>query len=121
MCWTKDEEKVLAEYVDSELINIPRKLVGEYKFYLGNLTPEITIKLYAPFHDTGIQFEQSHFIHTPVQIDAYKTSRPWNDNISAAINQVIHGLKDYYQSAVKAGHTPDDSWLVLNPNFGLTK
>jgi hypothetical protein len=121
MCWSKDEKEVLARYVDSGLINMPRKLVGEYGFYLGDLTPEITIKLYASFHDTSIQFEQSHFIHTPVQAGAYQTSRPWNDNVSAAINQVIHGLTDHYQAAVKNGHTPEDSWLVPNPKFGLTK
>lgn len=121
MCWSEEERKVLAGYVDSELINMPRKLVGEYKFYLGNLTPEITIRLYAPFNGTGIQFEQSHFIHTPVQADAYETSRPWNDNVGAAINQVIFGLIEHYRAAVKNGHTPDDSWLVPNLKFGLTK
>ena len=118
MCWKRDEKKAFARYVDSELINMPRKFIGEYKFFLGTLKHEITIRLYDPFHSTQILFEQSHFIHTPSQIDAYETSRPWNDNVYAAINQVIRGFTDHYESAMRSGKTPDDSWLVPNPNFG---
>lgn len=117
MCWTNEEKNVLSIYVTTEQISPPRKFLGEYKFHLGTLEPEITIKLYSSFQDTRVQFEQSHFIHTPVQIDAYETSRPFNDNIDAALNQVLFGLTSHYESAVKAGHTPDNSWLVLNPNF----
>ncbi len=117
MYWTKDEIKAFKRYVDSELTNEPRKLIGEYKFYLGTLTPEITIRLYVPFHSTKILFEQSHFINTPTQMDAYETSRPWNDDVYSAINQVISGFTGYYESAVRNGNIPDNSWLVSNPNF----
>jgi hypothetical protein len=117
MCWTNDEKKAFAVYAEDGTINMLCKLIGEYKFCLGNLTPEITIRLYAPYHGTGIGFEQSHFIHTPEQGGPYETSRPWNDNIYAALNQVIHGLTFHYLSSVRNGHTPDDSWLVPNPNF----
>lgn len=117
MCWTNDENNMLSEYVNAELISPPRKLVGEYKFRLGELEPEITIKLYSTFQDTKIYFEQSHFIKTPVQADAYETSRPCNENIVAALNQVILGLTNYYKDAVKTGHKPDASWLKPNLNF----
>jgi hypothetical protein len=117
MDWTSDEKQVFDTYVSSELITPPRKLVGEYKFRLGSLATEITIRLYASFQNAKILFEQSHFIRTPLQLGPYETTRPWNDNISAALNQVTFGLIDHYNNAVKAGHTPDDSWLVANEEF----
>jgi hypothetical protein len=117
MCWTNEEKEVLAKYVDSEQISPPRKLVGEYRFHLGDLAPEIIIKVYASFQDTRVQFEQSHYIKTPDQGGEYITSRPWNDNVGAALNQVIFGFTENYRAAVINGHTPNDSWLVSNPDF----
>ena len=117
MCWTEEEKKAFKQYVDSELIHEPIKLIGGYKFYLGTLKHEITIRLFVPFQSQQILFEQSHFIHTPTQLGAYETSRPWNDNVYAAINQVLQGFTEYYNSAIRAGYEPDDSWLVPNPNF----
>ena len=103
--------------LNDDLVNEPRRLLGEYQFHLGTLTPLITIKLYQMIGREGMYFEQSHFIHTPMQGGPYMTSRPWNDSEEAALRQAVTGLTMHYTEAVQNGHAPSDSWLVPNEDF----
>jgi hypothetical protein len=54
----------------------------------------------------------SHVIHTPLQMDAYRTSLPFSDHWVSALHEAVSGLTMYYEQAVAAGHEPHESWLV---------
>lgn len=109
--------KTAESVFDNDLINKPVKLLSEYQFFLGDLPEKIKIRLYKPLKGEGVTFTQSHFINTPVQIDAYRTSRPWNDDESSALRQAIFGFTSNYKDAVNQGHSPETSWLEPNMDF----
>lgn len=94
-----------------------RQLLSEYSFRVGNLSQFITIRLYRLIGEDKVVFEQSHFIHTPTQIDAYRTSVPVGDDETEALGRAIRTLVDHYEEAMRAGHKPKDSWLEPNPDF----
>jgi hypothetical protein len=100
------------QYVDQVL-----RFVSEYRFRLGTLESEITIRIFRTLDSKSYLFEQSHYISTPVQATPYITSRPWNDSEAAAINQVVGAMNDYYSEAVNKRHTPAESWLTTNEHF----
>ena len=87
---------------------------GSYAVELGTLKTKVFIELGRMPSGHGVKFRVSHSIHTPTQIDPYKTSRPWNDDEASALNQAITGLTSYYKDAVRTGHTPSEDWLVKN-------
>jgi len=113
MPWTP--ETVFAP--NETAIDSAKELLKEYQFTLKDISVPITIRLFKVFGAEGVHFTQSHFIHTPVQIDKYTTSRPCNDSLGAALHQVVFGFTSNYDVAVKKGHKPDAAWLIPNPNF----
>ena len=94
-----------------------RRLVSEHQFFVGELSPRITVRLYESQERDRIEYEQSHFIRTPLQADAYQTSTPWGDDALYALNLAAFGITQWYDQAVREGHQPNDSWLVPNPRF----
>jgi hypothetical protein len=62
-------------------------------------------------------WQQSHFLHTPLQLDAYRTSWPANDTEERAWRSAIWTLVDWYKQAVRQGHQPEESWLVPNTEY----
>lgn len=70
MSWTP--EKVFE--ANSNVVENPMELIGEYKFSLKGIPTTITIRLFKYFGSDKIHFTQSHHIKTPTQIDAYVTS-----------------------------------------------
>lgn len=59
----------------------------------------------------------SHYIKTPEQAGAYRPSNPSGDYEAYALHRAITAITDYYDTAVKNGHTPDESWLIPNKHF----
>lgn len=104
--------------MDTSIIQL-QKLVGEYRFHLGELTTEIRIKLWEDVEGKRglIWFTQSHHMHTPTQAGAYHTSRPCAEEADGALRQAIFGFQQYYDSAVAENHNPAESWLVPNEDF----
>lgn len=102
---------------DYKHIDAVLQFVSEYRFRLGTLETEITIRLYRKLDSSGYFFDQSHYIATPLQGTPYVTSRPWNDSEAAAINQVVSAMNEHYSAALGKGHKPDESWLALNKHF----
>lgn len=98
-------------------IEMPRKFLSEFRFTLKDIATEIVIRTYEPLEGRGVWFEQSHFIKTPLESSPYQTSRPWNDYEAAALNQVVKGITDSYDAAIKNGHEPSDDWLIPNKHF----
>ena len=85
---------------------------GSFAIRIGSLKTLISIELGRHMDSDETKVIVSHAIHTPVQMDPYRTSRPYWDDPQYALEQTVRGLTDYYQQAVKAGHTPAESWLV---------
>ncbi|MFJ1470124.1 hypothetical protein [Massilia orientalis] len=100
----------MAAALKDELITGSRRVKDTFYVRVGSLKTEISISLRRG--EFGIEFSQSHVIKTPMQIDGYRTSRPWNDTPGSALRQAITGLTQYYNAATRAGHVPDESWLI---------
>lgn len=90
---------------------------SEYRFRLRGLQTYITVRLHERKDGSGVDFEQSHFIKTPLQADPYMTSRPWGDYTAYALHRAVTTLTQYYDAAVSNGHVPEESWLIPNPQF----
>ena len=103
--------------LENELIQNQRKLLSEYKFELGEIPVEITIRMYQQLKGNKVEFTQSHFIHTPKQAGPYKTSIPIKDYEAEALHQVVSAFSNYYSQAVSAGCKPSPSWLIKNEEF----
>ena len=103
---------------ENEHVHGARRLVSEHQFLIGSLQQRITVRLYQSLERNWIEFEQSHFINTPLQIDAYRTSTPYGDDEDDALRLAVgFCLVQWYEQAVREGHRPDESWLVPNPRF----
>jgi hypothetical protein len=85
---------------------------GIFEIQLGTLSPIITIELGRHMDSDETKAMVSHAIHTPVQAGPYRTSRPFWDYPAYALHMAVSAFTQYYGDAVKAGHTPQDSWLV---------
>lgn len=85
---------------------------GLFVIRLGNLSPEVEIRLGRQMDNDTTLFWISHAIKTPLQATPYRTSRPWGDYPAYALHQAVSGLTMYFDEAVRKGHNPDDSWLV---------
>ena len=88
----------------------------EYQLNLPGIETLITIRFYRDPTDR-VRFSQSHFIHTPPQMDPYETDARLRDTEEQALRQVVSAFCRFYQEAVKAGHQPSESWLKANENF----
>jgi hypothetical protein len=103
---------------ENEHIHGVRRFVSEYQFFVGELPQMITVRFYQSLDRNWIEFEQSHFINTPLQIDAYRTSAPYGDDQDDALRLAVgFCLVQWYEQAIREGHQPDESWLVPNPRF----
>lgn len=106
--------------IDKHSTDLPiievRRFLAEYQFFLEGITfARITIRLYEV--GDRVEWEQSHYIKTPEQLDPYSPSRTSEDSEEAALNGAIASLTSYYETAVRKGHKPDDDWLVPNAYF----
>ena len=100
----------------NEMITEVEMDIATIHIKVGVLYPMVTLRFYRHPGSTTVWFDQSHYIHTPLQGGPYMTSRPCNDDFPSALRQVVRGFADYYNPAIK-DHTPDDGWLVENGDF----
>ena len=108
MAWTLDTA------LDDESINVINRNdhLGVYEFRLGDLETVVTIQVTRlPASDEAV-YHRSHAIHTPTQAGPYHQSRPYWDDVPYALHQAVSSITQYYRDAVKAGHRPQESWLV---------
>jgi hypothetical protein len=109
--------ETLHDVVNRENIHGYRRLLSEHQLFLGELRKLITIRLYENPEEKRIEFDQSHFIHTPKQAGPYRPSTPWASNETRALSDALSTLTVDYRSAVQMNERPDDSWLVENEHF----
>ncbi|MBN2410521.1 hypothetical protein JXQ31_02440 [candidate division KSB1 bacterium] len=102
---------------DEKPVENPRKLLSEFKFNLSGIDTEITVRIFKNIINETVFFEQSHYIHSPVQIEPYHTNSNWGENEAYVLHRAIESLTDFYNNAINAGHKPNESWLVQNDSF----
>ncbi len=126
----------------SPILHNRRRFLGEYQFSIGELGTRLTFRLYEKLDSIEskygeskgkkgeVEFTQSHFIKTPLPSGPYiedaegayilertEEGRQWDLWEIQALRQAISHLIQDYENAVTAGHTPDEDWLVPNPDF----
>ena len=108
MPWTLDKA------LDDDLITFTHRhdALGYYEFRVGNLKTVVTVQVSRLPKSEEARYILSHAIKTPTQAGPYYQSRGYWDDVPYALHQAISSLTQYYREAVKAGHEPQESWLV---------
>lgn len=114
----RDEEIAPAPF-NREAIRTAVKVLGEYAFRLEGIEVTITIRLFDSIPSGRVWWSQSHHLHTPSQAGPYMTSRPFGDDADVALRSAVSGFVQFYDAAIRAGHEPNESWLVPNDRFPL--
>ena len=110
-------DKTVEEVFENDLLHDRKQLISEYYFQLGIIKTRITIKLYKHIGENTVEYEQSHFISTPLQGGPYHPSRPEAEDEVRALQRVIDDLTNWYRDAENNGHDPNESWLEKNEDF----
>ena len=78
---------------DGEHPREARRLVSTYRFGVGKLEPDVTIRIWEMVRPVipgaRFYFETSHYIHTPLQGDPYVTSGPFAETEEYALHRVL--------------------------------
>jgi hypothetical protein len=90
-----------------------RTLVYQHELWLKGIPTRIDIRVYK--EDDSYYARTSHDIKTPSQASPYADTSVRED-ADYILHQAISGFTMFYGSAIDAGQTPDDSWLVPNTN-----
>lgn len=104
----------------SELFREPKYLVREYRFYVGELTTAVAVRIWKTRESYGgceYTFTQSHYMHTPTQAGPHMTSAPFGGSEEDALCRALSTFSMWYEGAVQAGQQPKESWLVPNEYF----
>jgi SAM-dependent methyltransferase len=62
-------------------------------------------------------FLVSRLIKTPAQYTAYAASQPFAEDQAKATSDAVRSITSFYESAMKRGHIPSESWFVANESF----
>ena len=89
----------------------------EVSFHLGVLAPRIRIRLFRRPGDIDIHFEQSHFLKPPNSSAPLMPPNKTDTQEGYVLFHAVQALTQAYESALAAGHAPEDSWLVPNANY----
>jgi hypothetical protein len=94
------------------------KTVANYRIYLEWETgyQEVRFRIEESTHGY-FEFTQSHFIKTPEQGGAYRTSVSRDHTIDGALQRATRTILEYYNLAIANGHSPKKSWFVKNENY----
>lgn len=108
MAWT------IENALEDDLVDIVNRddHLGIYEFRLGGLETVVSVQVSRLPDSNEAVYHRSHAINTPTQAGPYHQSRPYWDSVPYALHQAISSLTQYYDEAVKAGHDPQESWLV---------
>ena len=102
---------------DTELVEELRTYVAEHLVKLRNIETLVRFKLFTRANHTGVWWEQSHYVRTPLQREPYKTSLPRGDDLQHAFRRALTGLTSFIDMAVREGEQATTKWLVINDSF----
>jgi hypothetical protein len=111
MSWSREEA------LTDPAISEPMKFLSEFRFSLGDIPVEITIRLYQPVHSGRIVFRRSHDIvvsgiNPPAPMECEDDCGE-GEVLRVAVNDLIA----VYNAARAKGLKPDRAWLEPNPGF----
>jgi hypothetical protein len=113
----ENETLTIDSAFSDEYVRDAREFIAEYEFRVGELFTPIRVRISRRVAKNDFVFEQSHFIKTPAQYTAYAASEPFADNPAKAVHDAVRSVTSFYDSAMKRGHKPSESWLVRNETF----
>lgn len=91
------------------------KFFSEYHifFEVGEERFRVAIRVYET-GDGRYFFEQSHYIHTPVQDGAHVLTAETHPGPHIALSHAVESITTYYEEAIGRGHEPSADWFVRN-------
>lgn len=107
----------IPEPLRNPLIGRPRHLTDEYAFNLGTIPESVRVRIYRNLADDSYEYDQSHFIQTPLQADPEVGEITDHRSAEAALAEVVGTMITHYQAAEAAGHEPGMEWLLPNNAF----
>ncbi len=94
-----------------------REFLAEYRFQLKTIHVTISIRFYRRLNTGDIEFEQSHYILTPLDNEPNMPGTVFYNNIALALEEAVNGFAVPHDQAIGRGYKPDESWLVPNDAF----
>lgn len=81
--------------------------------------PHLNVKIYLTNVNAAqpYRMDVSHFVRTPIQASAYVHTRTDYASEFLALDIALSSATAYFKSAIRAGHEPEDSWLIVNEDF----
>ena len=91
------------------------KFFSEYHIFFDAGTERFRVSIRVYETDDGRYFfEQSHYIHTPMQEAAPVLTGEKHSEPHVALSRAAESLTTYYEDAVAHGHAPCAEWFVRN-------
>ena len=91
--------------------------LSEFRFSLGDIPTEISVRLYRPIHSDTIVIRRSHDISVS-GLNPQQAAKCEDDSREGEVLHVaVDELLCVYNAARAQGLKPDASWLKPNPNF----
>ena len=107
-----DERSLLKEQIIGA-----REFRAEYRFQLGIIPVTVSIRFYRRISDGNVEFEQSHFIRTPLDKGLRIAGKVFYKTIALALEEAVNSFTVPYNQAIDRGFDPDPSWLAPNESF----
>ncbi len=100
-------------------IRDPIVFLSEFKFFLREISQEITLRLYRPLHSEKVLVRRSHYIAVSGLDAAEKAACEESEyeDEGGALHRAVIGMVCVYNAARAQGLTPDISWLKPNADF----
>lgn len=114
---------VISPVANRECGSVKSTLVQHHKVRLEfedlDYAPELEVKIRRTNSVKGrpYSFSISHFAHTPLQATPYVSSQTVERSERAALELAIEITRHFLLLAVGAGMSPEEAWLVPNPDF----
>ena len=105
------------EALTDPAIRKPISFRSEFKFFLGDIPVEITLRLYSPIHSSTVIVRRSHLLSVPGLNQGTKASCEDQEREGEALQIVINEMVCAYKAALAQGLKPEASWLKQNPEF----
>ena len=111
MGWTIDDA------VSNRTLRDAKIFLTEVAFRLGDLSPQIRVRLFRYPGDREVYFEQSHFVKIPDQRTSDEAFLKSDRDEAYALTHAVEALTHPYEAALAEGLEPSDSWLILNNDY----
>ena len=110
--WTFDN------VLDNNLIGVEYRDDGRgiFQIHIGSLRTDVTLKIEVSPDTSRVRCTQSHALVTPLRYRTKQAGIGLRDTLTFipafALFRVLDVMLKEYMAAVRAGHVPDEDWLV---------